>query len=188
MNEEAIWARVQQNDSHALKMLFDLHYRPLCVYALQFSLRLPDAEDLVQSIFIKLWTQREELKINTSVKSYLYKAVYNASIQNVRKNKRIEHSLVSFKHKVLQEQIIEDDSLLLDKVEKIEMVMSLVDSLPDRCKEILLLSKKEGYKNKEIAEKLDISIKTVESQIRIAFKKIRKGYKNSKQILFVFFR
>lgn len=173
MDEEGIWARIQQSDSDALKILFDLHYRPLCIYALQFSHGLPDAEDIVQGIFIKLWTKRKDLDIKTSLKAYLYKSVFNACMQNVRRNKNIVDSLDFLKHKILQDQTEDDDSLLLEKIEKVK---SLVDTLPKRCKEILLLSKKEGYKNKEIAEKLGVSIKTVESQMRIAFKKIRKGF------------
>ncbi|SDM41870.1 RNA polymerase sigma-70 factor [Kriegella aquimaris] len=181
MDEEGIWARIQQSDSHALKILFDQQYRPLCVYALQFAQCLPDAEDIVQGVFIKLWTKREELDIKTSIKAYLYKSVFNACMQNVRRDKKTEGTLDFIKHKVLQEQTQEDDSELLEKIEKIKI---LVDSLPDRCKEILLLSKKEGYKNKEIADKLGISIKTVESQMRIAFKKIRKGFgKNNDEIV-----
>ncbi|WP_339715266.1 RNA polymerase sigma-70 factor [uncultured Kriegella sp.] len=183
MDDEGIWACIQRSESHALKILFDQHYRPLCIYALQFSQCLPDAEDIVQGVFIKLWAKREELAIKTSIKAYLYKSVYNSCMQNVRRDKKLEHSLIFLKHKVLQDQTTEDDSILLEKIEKVK---SLVDSLPDRCKEILLLSKKEGYKNKEIADKLGISVKTVESQIRIAFNKIRKGFgKNNDEIVLI---
>ena len=186
MNKEDIelWGRIGRDDDQALKMLFDLYYRPLCSYALQFSQRLPDAEDSVQGVFINLWTKRKELKIGTSLKAYLYKSVFNACMQNLRKDKKIGESLELMKWEMLQEQIEEDDAMFLAKIEQLQR---LVDDLPERCREILLLSKKEGYKNREIAQKLDVSIKTVESQIRIAFKKIRKGFKDSMLVLLVYF-
>ena len=184
MSEEEIWACIQQNDNHALKILFDLHYRPLCVYALQFSSRLPDAEDIVQTIFIKLWTKRTELNVNTSIKAYLYRSVYNECMLSVRKIKKLEGSVDDLKYEILQDQIEEDLSYQQFKLEKIN---KLIEELPCRCREILLLSKRDGLKNKEIAKRLGISIKTVESQMGIAFKKIRKGFENEELILFIYF-
>ena len=79
----------------------------------------------------------------------------------------------------------QDDSILQKKIEKVKQ---LVDALPEKCREILLLSKREGYKNKEIAEKLNISIKTVESQMRIAFQKIRDGFEDNELLFFMLFK
>lgn len=184
MSKEEIWEFIQHNDNDALKKLFDKHYRPLCVYALQFSNRLPDAEDIVQTIFINLWTKRKELIINTSLKAYLYKSVYNESMQSIRKTKKLEGSVDNLKYEMLQDQIEEDGSFQEDKIDKIR---NLIEELPSRCREILLLSKRDGLKNREIAEKLDISIKTVEAQIGIAFKKIREGFESEELILFIYF-
>ncbi|TQO37507.1 RNA polymerase sigma-70 factor (ECF subfamily) [Arenibacter algicola] len=185
MREEELWGCIQKNDNHALRKLFDLHYKPLCIYALQFTERLPDAEDIVQSIFIRLWSKREELNINSSIKAYLYKSVFNACIQSKRKISKMEASVDDLKYEILQSQIEEDISYQQYKIDKIR---SLIEELPVRCREILLLSKKEGLKNHEIAEKLDISIKTVESQMGIAFKKIRQGFENEELILFIYFQ
>ena len=184
MSEEEIWECIQHNDNDILKKLFEKHYRPLCVYALQFSNRLPDAEDIVQTIFINLWTKRKKLNINTSLKAYLYKSVYNESMQSIRKTKKLEASVDNLKYEMLQDQIEEDGSFQQDKIDKIK---KLIEELPCRCREILLLSKRDGLKNMEIADKLGISIKTVESQMGIAFKKIRKGFENEELILFIYF-
>ena len=178
-----IWERISEGDDLALRILFDRYYKPLCIYALQFSSSLPDAEDFVQGVFVTLWSKRKEIKIQTSLKSYLYKSVFNSCMQNKRREKKIEESLELLKWEILQEHIEEDGALLSQRIERIKC---LVDALPDRCKEILLLSKREGYKNIEIAEKLGISIKTVESQISIAFKKIRLGFKKAHLVLLVF--
>lgn len=183
--EDEIWERIREDDDSALRVLFDQYYKPLCIYALQFSSSLPDAEDFVQGVFVTLWSKRNEIKIQTSLKSYLYKSVFNSCMQNKRREKKIEESLELLKWYILQEQIEEGGALLPHRIDRMKC---LVDALPDRCKEILLLSKREGYKNKEIAEKLGISIKTVESQISIAFKKIRLGFKKTNLVLPVFFK
>lgn len=177
-----LWKRIQDGDRDAMKKLFELHYKPLCTYAFQFTGLMEDAEDLVQNAFIKIWTRRKELHIHTSVKAYLYKSVYHAFLQQKRSGKPTELFLESLKYEALTDRIDEDDSLYQEKIEKIKALLEL---LPDRCKEILLLSKRDGFKNREIAEKLGLSIKTVEAQINIAFKKIRNGVKDSNLLLFL---
>lgn len=187
MDEKTLWARIQQSDDQALKELFDLHYKPLCSYAVQFTKGMPEAEDIVQSVFISLWTKRGELNINTSLKAYLYRSVHNAYMDRFRKNKRKDEFIEALKYDAFTNQIAEEDDYILE--EKIEKVKKLVETLPSRCKEILLLSKREGYKHREIAEKLNISVKTVESQLRIAFQKIREGFEeDDKFLFFVLFR
>jgi RNA polymerase sigma-70 factor (family 1) len=184
---DSLWIRIQQNDESALKELFDFHYKSLCVYAVQFTQRMPDAEDLVQGVFVKLWTKRERLTITTSIKAYLYKTVYNAYIDKFRKNKKKEDFFESLKYEAMSFEYDEEEEDELNK--KIIKLKRIVEELPERCKEILLLSKWEGYKHREIAEKLDISVKTVEAQLRIAFIKIRNGFeKDSDLFLFLIFK
>ena len=159
-----LWQGIKQGDDLAFKTLFNRYYKSLCIYALQILNSLPDSEDIVQGVFVSLWTKREELYIKTSLKAYLYKSVFNACIQNVRRERKIDESLEFLKWKMLRNQVEEDDTVLFSEIEKLKKI---VDTLPNRCKEILLLSKIEGYKNREIASDLGISIKTVESHMRI---------------------
>lgn len=169
----SIWERIQNNNKQAFKELFDLYYKELCLYMVQFTHNINDAEDLVQESYIKLWNKRHSIHINTSVKAYLFRITYNAYIDKVRVEKRKELFLLEFKYATLITEIEEPEDN-----EKINKIKKIVENLPEKCREILLLSKQEGLKNREIASQLSISIKTVESQIRIAFQKIRKGYKN----------
>ena len=180
--EKILWGRICKGDHSALKELFNLHYRPLCSYAIQFTHRMPDAEDLVQGEFTNLWIKRKKLYIHTSVKAYLYKSVYNAFLHKARKDKRKDMFFNALKYEAMSYSPNEDNSAFLQKIEKVK---KLVDLLPDQCRETLLLSKREGYKNREIAKELGVSIKTVESQIRIAFKKIREGFDDDNLLLFI---
>lgn len=173
MSDQFLWNRIQSNDNKAFKKVFDLHYETLCSYVMQFTHNMPEAEDIVQNTFIKLWEKRNKITINTSLKAYLFRTCYNAYIDDFNEKKRKNSLLEDLKYEILLSQLEEEEFIVNNKKEKIK---ALVDTLPRKCKEILLLSKETGLKNKEIATKLNISIKTVESQIRIAFQKIRKGY------------
>lgn len=172
MDEKAIWRRIQEGESLAFKTLFEAYYETLYYYTLQLTKDSQFSQDLVQETFIKLWEKKNEVEIKTSLKSYLFRIGYNLYIDEKRKEKRNDLLLIELKYESLIDEIECEDSRLEEKINKVKY---LVNTLPKKCKEILLLSKKEGLKNKEIAIKLNISIKTVESQISIAFKKIRKN-------------
>ena len=173
MKDKTLWKHIQKGDTQSFKKVFDLHYKTLCSYIVQFTNDMFEAEDIVQNTFINLWTKRETIKINSSLKSYLFRSAHNAYCDKYRKQKREERLLEVLKYEIIISKINEDDTLLSQKSQRIKV---LVDKLPKRCKEILLLSKQDGLKQKDIALKLNISIKTVESQLRIAFQKIRKEF------------
>ena len=173
MDNKIIWETIKRGEGSALQTLFDLHYKPLCYYTLQFTKSMPAAEDIVQDVFVKLWARRDTLEIKTSLKAYLYRSAHNAYMDQFRKQKLKEGFLDTLKNEALSNQFVEDDSLLNKKINKIK---TLINALPPRCKEVLLLNKYEGLKHREIAEKLGISIKTVERHLGSAFKKIRKGF------------
>ena len=174
MKDEILWRRIQNNDNQALKEIFDLYYKVLCSYMIQFTHDVDDAEDIVQNAFIRLWTKRKHITIKSSIKSYLFRLSYNMYIDTYKKQKRDNQLLIDLKYEAINSILEEDVSITNQKIKRVK---ELIEMLPEKCKEILILSKERGLKNKEIAEKLGISIKTVESQIRIAFQKIRKGYK-----------
>ena len=168
-----LWKRIQNDNKQDFNNLFKSCYRMLCLYIVQFTKNMDDAEDIVQEVFVKLWMKRHSININSSLKSYLFKATYNAYIDSARKEQRNNFYLTELKYQALQPQTEE----IIGFEEKIKKVKVIVDQLPQKCKQIFLLSKSEGLKNKEIAMSLSISIKTVESQMRIAFRKIRNEFK-----------
>lgn len=173
MSDKTIWKRIQNDDNQALKEAFELHYKVLCLYIVQYTKNMQSAEDIVQSTFISFWEKRKKIQIKTSLKAYLFRSAYHLYIDQVKKEKRNDLLLLELQYNGMLNEIMEDESI---QQEKINRVKELINSLPEKCKEILLLSKYQRLKNKEIASKLNISIKTVESQIRIAFQKIRKEY------------
>ncbi len=130
------------------------------------------SEDVVQEVFTYLWIKRKDLKINTSIKSYLFSAVKNKSIEKIRRNK-LETKYIS--QKLLEaKQFEQEDEEEMDKLILIKKLYDSIEELPEKCKLIFKMAKEEGLTYNEISTKLNLSVKTVESQMRRAFILLRE--------------
>ncbi len=176
--------KLKNGDNNAYTLLMNDYYKNLCGYANLFTKDPSKSEDIVQNIFVKIWIYRKKIDPNISIKKYLYKSVYNEFIDQYRKNK----SVISLEEKYLKviDTIIDDNSL---DIEKLMMnVNREIDKLPEKCKRVFILNKKEGLTHNEIAEYLQISTKTVESHITRAFKILNQKLGNKiKSILIIIF-
>ena len=176
---------LRNGDEVAYTYLIDNYHHKLCVYANSLVQNIYSAEDIVQNVFIKVWEQRSRLKSDHAIKSFLYKLVYNEFIDLYRKNQSL-FSLEKSYHDALNTIALEDDSESFQRILKV--VNKEIDGLPPKCKEVFILSKKEGLTNIEIAEHLEVSIKTVEAQITKAFSILRSSMQEKiKSIFFLFF-
>lgn len=147
-------------------------YAPLCLYGMTFLKDKDQVEELVQDVFVKLWEKRDQLQIQTSLKSYLYTSVKN-SILNYIKSQKVRSS---YANEMQQQE--EPTYLSVDDFENIELqnrIENLVNAMPTERLKVFKLSRYEGLKYKEIAQKLGISIKTVENQMGKALKYLREN-------------
>ncbi len=183
MTKEILISRIKDGNSLTFKKVFECYYEPLVAYITTFTHNRQLAKDIVQDCFLILWVKRETLADNTSIKNYLYTLAYHKYIDFYRKNKFKNTVLNELKFDALSHRINESEYKTQERIHKLKI---LINKLPPRCKEILLLNKVEGKKYKEIADILGVSIKTVESQMRIAFKKIREGFKSENIFIFLF--
>lgn len=152
--------------------IYNDYYRGLCVFAYSFLPDEDEAEEVVQSIILKLWEHKEQLHEIDSLKSYLYRSVRNACL-NQLKHKKIEEKYKDKAWASLKE--IEADFIdPYQNKELQEKIQDAINELPDRCKEVFELSRFEGKRNKEISEILDISVKAVEANITRALSSLRK--------------
>ena len=161
-------------------MLFDIlfkrYYRQLCLYAAHYLKGdIAASEDIVQDCFVKLWQQEAKRDI-TDKRAFLYSTVRNACIDTLR---RQHPEMTSIDPSDLEEIISDEEAI--DRSEQEAKVWETIDALPDRCREVFLMAKRDGMTYNEIAEALNISVKTVEHQISKAMKKLR----NNKNLLFV---
>ena len=176
---------LRNGDEKAYAYLIDTYHHKLCVYANSLVKNIYSAEDIVQNVFIKVWEQRTRLKSDHALKSFLYKLVYNEFIDLYRKNQSL-FSLEKSYYDALNSIVFEDDSESFQRV--LNVVNKEIQNLPPKCKEVFILSKKEGLTNIEIAEHLDVSVKTVEAQITKAFSILRTSLEEKvKNVLFLLF-
>ena len=151
-------------------LAFQQYYRPLCLYALHYLHDLDEAEDIVQDCFVRLL---ESGKLTTSIslnqlKSFLYTSVRNACIDRLRRKNPV---LQDFSPSDLQ-GIISDEQAMDSSSREAEL-WTAIEQLPERCREIFLMSKRDDMTYREIAEELNLSEKTVEHQISKALKILR---------------
>jgi len=186
-NEEYfILQRMIDGDENALKYFFDTYYDNLCNFVNSYMRDESLSEDIVQSLFIYLWEKKDSLPFNCSIKSYLYSASKNKSLnhlRNVKNQNRIVGELLT------QPELISDEKAdrFLEFEELKTLISNAIDGLPNQCKTIYQLSRDEGLTNKEIAEKLGISIKTVENQMTIAIRKIKDFLQPYHDQIFILF-
>lgn len=174
MDDAHLIADIKQGNEPAFKTLFDKYYRPLCAYLRSYTPDFDTAEEIAQQTFVKFWNKREEIEIHTSVKSYLFRMGYHSFLKTIRQKNKRTNLLEELKYKALEEEEQRPENDLQAATERLKKI---IETLPPRCQEILRL-KMQGFKYKEIADQLNISIKTVESQMRIAFNKIREDFKD----------
>lgn len=153
--------------------LFRLHYKALHNLAFNLVRDRDVAKDVVQEVFVKLWQNRDRLDFGDQIKHYLFKATSHTALNHLRSaRKLVPAETEHFAHLFASAGV---DDLQYKEFEL--KVRSAIDRLPPKCKTIYLLSRQEGLKYQEIADTLDISVKTVENQMGIALEKLREDLK-----------
>lgn len=145
-------------------------------FCLQYVKSKEDADEIVNDAFLSIWEKKETLKFDESLKSYLYTTVRNKSINFLRK-KKIEFSFDDNMYNV--SNIESSPSQIIEGKEVAKFINIFIEQLPNKCKQVFVLSRKEQMSNKEIAQLLEISPKTVENQIGIAIKIIKQKLDNT---------
>lgn len=170
-------------DEETYISLFREYYVALCSYARRYVGRKDVAEEIVSDTFLKIWENKETLRINTSIKSYLFQAVCNNSLYYLRKLKK-DLVLDDFFQSTESENIgfalvaedIDEQSLTMDNIHS--KIVEAVNLLPEQQQRAFRLKRFEGKKNKEVAEIMGLSIKTVEMHLSKATINLQKALKN----------
>lgn len=165
--------RIKQDDLQEFEKLFKLFYKPLCHYANKFLRDMDIAEEIVQEFFYNYWKNRQTMNIQISIKSYMYRAIRNNSLKYLEHLAVVKKYENNYKETNLVEASIDVDSLELEELN--EIIEATLNELPERCSQIFKLSRFEGLKYNEIAEKLSISVKTVEANMGKALQLFRKN-------------
>lgn len=189
----AIVAGPSQNDKYPnhddtqlkrkFEVLFREHFTGLCYFARKYTGDLDSAKEIVHSVFLRIWENRSVFAWDKPAKSYLFTSVYNRSLNYIRDNRRF----------ISQEDspalsVIADETVYSDNLETAELAVRIkiaLQRLPEKCRKVFELSRFEEKKYTEIAEQLDISVKTVETQMSKALHILREELKDYLTILVV---
>lgn len=175
---------LREGNHKAFEELFEKYFESLSRYAFSILRDSDEAQDIVQKVFFKLWDQRKELEIRTSVKSYLYRIVHNESLNFVhqRKNRAEINREISLYNDDSTDNVSEQ--LIASDLQK--AIDNALGELPPQCRKVFEMSRIEQKSYSEIAQNLTISVNTVENHISKALRQLRIALKDYLIALLIF--
>lgn len=183
LRDKNILKNIRKGDINAFETLFHQFYPGMCLYAKSIVKKDNISEEIVQDVFYNIWKNRNNFTLTSGWHNYLYRAVYNNSLKYIRRSKR--------EIRIEDPQMFDSNNKVLDPSEELnyseltESINEVLDRLPERTRQIFRMNRFDGFTYKEIAEKLSISVKTVEANMGKALKIFRislenLGYENKK--------
>lgn len=182
-SETQVIQAIRIGDEQAFRRLYGQFYNYLMVVGLRYLTDRLRVEDVIQDVFLDIWNKRADLNITTGIKSYLRGAVSNKCLAILRKDKRMDYvyehavDLADDKHQISHQM----DAALIQQT-----VKEALESMPPKRKNVFILSREKGLSNKEVAKKLDVSVKTVENHMTLVLKTLRLALKKKGLLSLVF--
>jgi len=165
---------IAEGNQQAFERFFKTYFKSLHRYAFTMLQDEAMAEEAVQDVFYKLWARHELLAVHTSVKAFLYKSVYHQCLNQMKQQKRKTENEEELQYLSRKRQS-DDDAATRVQVSELQLQLQLaMNALPEQCRTIFYMSRFDELKYREIAERMDLSIKTVEAQMTKALKILRE--------------
>ena len=158
-------------DKATFESLFRSEFKGLCFFALQYTKDRDTAREITQEAFISLWEKRNTIDLSKPVKTYLSTSVRNKCLNYLRDNKKFNKEILDIEGLLSDKIYMQPDRLVETEIRN--KINSAIEELPIKCREVFVLSRTENLKYQEIAIRLDISVKTVESQMSKALQHMR---------------
>ena len=171
MNDAKLIAGLKAGEYGSYELLFRLHYVRFVNFAASVIGDKEAAKDLVQEAFMKVWLNRAKLDVSMSIGSYLYVLVKRSALNFLRDRKFAERLTRELEQSISHSS---DGDRTVDADDALRRVANGVEHLPDQRKTVFLMSRKDGLSNQEIADELNLSVKTVERHISLALSDLRK--------------
>ena len=165
-------------------MLFRREFKGLCFFAIRYVKDYETSREIVQDAFISLWEKRDIIDLSKPVKAYLSTSVRNKCLNHLRDNRKFSNDLLSAED-LLSDYALEESDVLVE-AEIREKINEAITELPEKCREIFVLSRHENLKYQQIADQLKISVKTVETQMSKALQHMRHRLGEYLTILILF--
>lgn len=174
---------VKKLDIKVFEEIFKENFTKLCSYARTFIKDFDTSKEIVHDCFVILWDKRSDIDLSKNVKSYLYTSVHNKCLNYIRDNKKFTKNFDSLETGIFDISINDNNKLEFEEVQT--KINDAINSLPEKCREIFKMNRFGEMKYKEIAEKLGISIKTVEAQMSKALTVMRENLKEYISVLII---
>jgi len=159
-------------DKRSFEELFRSFFPSLVLFAQKYVPDQDTAKEIVHNVFINLWEKRQQVDTGSPLKSYLFTSVHNRCLNYIRDQKKFDKDDTIFQR--LDSTDFSDGVYRLEEQELEQRIYDALQSLPEKCREIFMMNRFDGLKYAEIAEKLGISVKTVETQMSKALKILRE--------------
>jgi RNA polymerase sigma-70 factor (ECF subfamily) len=166
-SDTQLMADIKKGGYVSYNKLFVRYYHPLCQFVYGFIANRSDTEDIIQELFLHVWNDRKKIAITDNVSGYLYKMAKNMTLNHIRKENNYKMMLAE------QEMPVYEENNSLETAELKAALYDCINRLPARSREILLMDRMQGLKQKEIAEKLSVSLQTVKNQIWMSLQKLK---------------
>lgn len=184
--EEDLLARIVNADEDAFREIYDLYVKKVYQFISTYIKDRTEAEDITQNVFIKIWEKRNSIDLNNSFEGFLFTIAYRSVMDCFRQNNAKLHKTIS--NSFIPDSCISSSNTddLLNRHQFESLYQKALQSLPPRRKEIFRLSRHCGLSNKQIAVKLQISIKTVENQMTVALSTMKEFFTHSDFLVVIF--
>ncbi len=161
----------RQLDERALEFLFRDHFTGLCQFAVGYIKDTEAAKEIVQDAFVSLWEKRDSIDMSKPVKTYLSTTVRNRCLNYLRDHKKFSSDLLALENLSIDTIYDQPDKLVESDIH--QQISRAIEELPEKCREIFKLSRHQNLKYQQIADELQISVKTVETQMSKALQHMR---------------
>ncbi|WP_343703212.1 RNA polymerase sigma-70 factor [Chitinophaga sp.] len=168
MDDQKLLTYLQVDNELAFEGIFRKYFIPLTGFANGYMDDTEQAKDIVQAVLLNIWEQRDSLRIHTALKPYLFNAVRNSCLNELKKSKARQKRLAG-----LLTETSDEVNSRMEYAELRQQIYAAIQKLPEECRRVFVLSRFEKLKYSEIASRLGISVKTVEAQISKALRVLR---------------
>jgi RNA polymerase sigma-70 factor (ECF subfamily) len=183
IEEHKLITRLIEGDQTAFELLFHFYYPGLLVFTRKILLDADEAENIVQDFFVYLWQNKNKIKDSSTLKGYFFMSVKNRALNFIKSRKIKDKTINELKLLVEQDPLYQPDLFIESELQG--KINKALNKLPNRTREIFVLSRTKGYSNDELAEMLDLSKRTVETQISNALKILRVELKDYMFIMLI---